>query len=87
MKAINGHFNSSPFSVKLKSELDKIKSNDTLRREFVTLYLHEQEIAQKSRAEERELAVRNMLKKLSPEDIIELGYEKELIEKILEENN
>ena len=87
MKAINGHFNSSPFSVKLKSELDKIKSNDTLRREFVTLYLHEQEIAQKSRAEERELAVRTMLKKLSPEDIIELGYEKELIEKILEENN
>ena len=56
----------------------------------MTLYLHEQEIMRKSKAEgkaeERELAVRNMLKKLSPSEIIDLGYEEDLVRKIAEVN-
>lgn len=56
----------------------------------MTLYLHEQKIMRKSReegrTEERELAIRNMLKKLSPDEIIEMGYDRDLVMSIAEKN-
>lgn len=59
----------------------------------MTLYMHEQDLIRKSKAEGRaegmteatDLAIKNMLKKLSVEDVIELGYDKDLVMKIAEE--
>ena len=51
----------------------------------MTLNLFERDAIRKGRAEEKETAIRRMLKKLSPEDIIELGYEEELVCKIVQE--
>lgn len=60
----------------------------------MTLYLHEQEIMRKSREEGRKegrqeatrFAIKNMLKKFSPEEIVELGYDRELVMSIVKEN-
>lgn len=90
LKAINGEFKASKYSDKLKSEIQKIKSNDIWRREYMTLYLREQlimrEYMEKGMQKATEEAIKNMLKLLSPEKIIELGYEKELVMKIAKEN-
>lgn len=48
LKSINGQFTSSEFSDKLKRELDRVKRNKECRREYMTLYLHEEEIKRKS---------------------------------------
>lgn len=56
----------------------------------MNLYIHDQDVERKGREEgrkeEKRLAIKNMLKKLSPEDIIELGYDRELVMSIAEEN-
>lgn len=44
LKCINGEFTSTDFSDKLKLEIDKVKRSRKFRREFMTLYLHEEEI-------------------------------------------
>lgn len=67
----------------------------------MTLYLYEQEIKRESIEEgikigrqegikegikeERELAIRKMLKILSPEEVIDLGYDKALVMNIVNE--
>lgn len=38
-----------------------------------------------SKMEERKLAIKNMLKKLLVEEVIELGYDKDMVMKIAEE--
>lgn len=102
INAVNGQFDNNEYSVTIKSELEKIKNSDRWRTEYMNLYWHDQEIMRKSRDEGREegrnegikagrneekrLAIKNMLKKLSPEDIIELGYDRELVMSIVEEN-
>ena len=98
INAVNGEFDNTGYSATIKSEVEKIKSNDKWRREYMTLYLHEQEIMRKSReegkaegrtegiAEATRLAIQNMLKKLSPDEIIEMGYDRELVMSIAEEN-
>ena len=48
---INGVFSSTAFSDKIKYEVDKIKRSEKWRREYMTLYLHEQEIKRQSREE------------------------------------
>lgn len=61
----------------------------------MTLYMHEQDIMRKSRAEGKqegeksatELAIRNMLKKWTVDDIVEIGYERGLVEKIAKEKS
>ena len=53
----------------------------------MTLNLFERDAIRKGRVEERENAIRRMLKKLNPEDIIELGYEEALVYKIISELN
>lgn len=93
INAVNGKFDSTEFSAKIKSEVDDIKHNKKWRREYMTLYMHEQDLIRKSKAEGRaegmteatDLAIKNMLKKLSVEDVIELGYDKDLVMKIAEE--
>lgn len=85
INAVNGEFNSTEFSAKIKSEVDDIKHNKKWRREYMTLYMHEQDLIRKSKMEERKLAIKNMLKKLSVEEVIELGYDKDLVMKIAEE--
>lgn len=87
---MNGEFDNTGYSATIKSKVEKIKRNDKWRREYMTLYLHEQKIMRKSReegrTEERELAIRNMLKKLSPDEIIEMGYDRDLVMSIAEKN-
>lgn len=46
-------FSSSEFSDKIKNEVDKVKRSEEWRREYMTLYLHEQEIKRESREEGR----------------------------------
>lgn len=98
INAVNGEFDNTGYSATIKPEIEKIKRNDKWRREYMTLYLHEQEIMRKSREEgrkegkeegkqeEKRLAIKNMLKKLSPEEIVELGYDREMVMSIMEEN-
>lgn len=50
---VNGEFDNTGYSATIKSEIEKIKRNDKWRREYMTLYLHEQEIMRKSREEGR----------------------------------
>ena len=93
INAVNGEFDNTGYSATIKSEIEKIKRNNQWRREYMTLYMHEQDIMRKSREEgrtegkreEREFAIKNMLKKLSPDEIVELGYERELVMSIAEE--
>lgn len=94
INAVNGQFDNSEYSATIKSEVEKIKSNDRWRAEYMNLYLRDQEMKRagreegrkEGRKEEKRLAIKNMLKKLSPEDIIELGYDRELVMSIAEEN-
>ena len=98
INAVNGQFDNSEYSATIKSEVEKIKSNDRWRAEYMNLYLRDQEMKragreegrkegkEEGRKEEKRLAIKNMLKKLSPEDIIELGYDRELVMSIAEEN-
>lgn len=51
LNCINGVFSSTVFSDKIKNEVDKVKRSEKWRREYMTLYLHEQEIKRKSREE------------------------------------
>lgn len=53
LNCINGVFSSSEFSDKIKNEVDKVKRSEEWRREYMTLYLHEQEIKRESREEGR----------------------------------
>lgn len=48
LNCINGYFSSSEFSDTLKSEMEKVKRSEKFRREFMTLYLHDEEIKRKS---------------------------------------
>lgn len=48
LKSINGQFTSSEFSDKLKREFDRVKRSEECRREFMTLYLHEEEVRRNS---------------------------------------
>lgn len=90
INAVNGRFDNSKYSATIKSEVEKIKSNDIWRAEYMNLYLRDQEMKRTGREEGRQeatmLAIKNMLKKLSPEDIIELGYDRELVMSIAEGN-
>lgn len=85
IKAVNGEFDTTEYSAKIKSELEKIKNNDRWRKEYMALNLFERDAIRKGRAEEKEIAVRRMIKKLSPEDIIELGYDEKLVYEIVRE--
>lgn len=51
LKSVNGEYTNSDFSVKIKGEVDKVKRSEEWRREYMTLYLHEQEIKAKARKE------------------------------------
>lgn len=51
VKAVNGEFDTTEYSAKIKSELEKIKSNDKWRREYMTLNLFERDAIRKGRAE------------------------------------
>lgn len=51
-----------------------------------TMELFKKEFREEGREEEKRLAIKNMLRKLSPEDIIELGYDRDLVMSIAEEN-
>lgn len=94
LKCINGEYTSSDFSAKIKSEVNKIKRSEEWRREYMTLYLHEQEIKAEAHKEgikegkmqEQELAIKRMLSIAPPEKIIELGYDRELVIKIVNES-
>ena len=51
LNCINGVFSSTEFSDKIKYEVEKVKRSEEWRREYMTLYLHEQEIKRESREE------------------------------------
>ena len=44
LNAVNGVFSNSEFSATMKQEVDRIKNNDNWRREYMTLYLREQQL-------------------------------------------
>lgn len=48
LKAINGQFSNSRFSDKIKVEVERIKRSNDVRREFMTLYLHDEDIRRES---------------------------------------
>ena len=48
LNAVNGQFSNSEFSDKIKMEVEKIKQSNDARREFMTLYLHEEDIRRAS---------------------------------------
>lgn len=51
LNCINGVFSSTEFSDKIRYEVEKVKRSEEWRREYMTLYLHEQEIKRESREE------------------------------------
>lgn len=48
LKAVNGQFSNSEFSDKIKVEVERIKRSSDVRREFMALYLHDEDIRRES---------------------------------------
>ena len=48
LKAVNGQFSNSEFSDKIKEEVERIKRSSEIRREFMALYLHDEDIRRDS---------------------------------------
>ena len=48
LKAVNGVFSNSEFSDKIKMEVERIKRSSDVRREFMALYLHDEDIRRDS---------------------------------------
>lgn len=44
LKAVNGQFSNSEFSDKIKVEIERVKQSKDVRREFMALYLHDEDI-------------------------------------------
>ena len=55
LKAVNGIFSNSEFSDKIKVEIERIKRSSDVRREFMALYLHDEDIRRDSLEEGIEL--------------------------------
>ena len=85
INAVNGEFDNSEYSATIKSEVEKIKSNDRWRAEYMNLYLRDQEMKRAGREEEKRLAIKNMLTELSVEKIIAFGYDRDLVMSIAAE--
>lgn len=98
INAVNGKFDNTGYSATIKSEIEKIKDNNQWRREYMTLYLHERQMMwdslqegmkkgleegrKEGRAEADRSAIKKMLTKLTPDEIVELGYERKLVMEI-----
>lgn len=59
LNCINGVYNSDDFSATIKKEVEKVKSSEEWRAEYMTLYLHEQDIKRESRKEGEVVGERN----------------------------
>ena len=64
LKAVNGIFSNSEFSATIKSEVDKVKSSNHLRREYMNLYIHDQDL--------RKAVTKEVTEKVMQKDIITL---------------
>lgn len=85
LNAVNGQFSNSDFSDKIKMEVEKIKHSNDARREFMTLYLHEEDIRRQSLKEGEAkgrkndlLMVLDKLGKLSDSVNIKIKAEKDI---------
>lgn len=77
--AINGQFSNSDFSDKIRVELEKVKRSDTARSEFMTLYLHEEDIRRESLEQGREEGIKILI----ADNISEGKSSKVIIEKLM----
>ena len=92
LKSIRGQFTDTGFSVILKEEVEKVKKNQKWRKEYMymSVFLHDAEKKgmaegiEEGRTEAEKQAIKNMLQRFSPEEIIELGYDKNLVMEIVE---
>lgn len=83
-KAVNGVFSNSEFSATIKSEVDKVKSSNHLRREYMNLYIHDQDL--------RKAVTKEVTEKVRLKDIValikvsqDLGASREItVSKIME---
>lgn len=77
LDAVNGQFSNSEFSDKIKAEVERIKRSSDVRREFMALYLHDEDIRREGISQGVRESIYELLQDLGevPEDV------KECIEK------
>ena len=51
LNAVNGRFSNSEFSDKIKEEIDRVKRSDVMKREYLAMYFHEEDIREQSLAQ------------------------------------
>lgn len=84
LKAVNDVFSNSEFSATIKSEVDKVKRSNHFRREYMNLYIHDQDL--------RKAVTKEVTEKVRLKDIValikvsqDLGASREItISKIME---
>lgn len=89
LKAVEGVFDSTNYSATIKEEVNKIKAHALLEEEYMFEQLHELELKRKAEKEGMEKGELNliskMLEKATPQQLIEMGIDEELIAKAQKE--
>ena len=89
LKSIRGQFTDNDFSAILREEVEKVKKNQKWRKEYMymSVFLHDAEKKgmAEGKTEAEKQAIKNMLQRFSPEEIIQLGYDRDLVVEISKE--
>ena len=81
LKATDGVFDSTDISAKIENEINRVKTNNVWRDEYMFQEMHDIEMKEEGKEEGKIEVIKMLLKKMSPEEIIELGFDKDLVER------